>query len=169
MFGGSDPFNITIPLLLALDELNNDSAGTVFPPIKVLTGAAYPRLQELLHTLSNLTLDVEHIHDCHKVSSILNDSQLVISAAGGTQFELLACHTPAILVIVAENQRPATLEAQSQGWCCVVDNDIEAVLQISCLARSLCDTPNILINMHRNAKAYSDTKGAERIINMMRL
>jgi UDP-2,4-diacetamido-2,4,6-trideoxy-beta-L-altropyranose hydrolase len=169
VFGGSDPFNMTIPLLLSLESLNSDKAGSVFPPIKVLTGPAYSKRQELENLVDSLKLNVEHIHDSQCISSVLNESMLVISAAGGTQFELLACHTPAILVIVAENQRLATLATQKQGWCRVMSNDAESLQQICHLAQCLCQDPHVLNDMHQKAKIHADTKGTERIIDMMQL
>ena len=169
VFGGSDPTNMTIPLLLALEKSFTDKTLLSYSAIKVLTGPAYPQLDALEQVLVGLTIDVEHHHDASNLSSIFNQSRLVVSAAGGTQYELLACHTPAVLAIIADNQKPATLYAQQQGWCCVVENESNAVGKLCDLTKSLCCDPDALYAMHRKAALYADSKGAERIVQKMGL
>ena len=46
---------------------------------------------------------------------------LTVSAAGSSQFELACAGSPAILLVVADNQLDASLQAVQQGWCDVID------------------------------------------------
>lgn len=115
VMGGSDVNNLTIALLKALDSL------AFSEPVRVLTGSAYPFAAELKQVIDSSTLAIQHLPHCQTVAEVFSYSKLVVSAAGSTQFELLACGTPAILATVANNQLPAALSAQQQGWCSVVD------------------------------------------------
>lgn len=111
VMGGSDVNNLTIPILTALDAVGFNN------PVRVLTGSAYPFSEALKHTIATSALTIQHLPDCQTVAEVFSHSKLVLSAAGSSQFELLACGTPAILTVVADNQIPATLAAQQQGWC----------------------------------------------------
>lgn len=115
VMGGSDVNNLTIPLLEALETK------AFSEPVRVLTGSAYPFAAELKQVLDRSNLAIQHLPRCQTVAEVFSYTKLVVSAAGSTQFELLACGTPAILATVANNQLPAALSAQQQGWCRVVD------------------------------------------------
>jgi UDP-2,4-diacetamido-2,4,6-trideoxy-beta-L-altropyranose hydrolase len=114
-FGGADIHNYSTQLLIALANLGFSE------PVKLITGAAFQH-QKALNTclhgeLSNALVSVQHIHDAQEMAPLMQQSRLAVCAAGGTQFELLACATPSILVVVADNQLPATQHAAKQGWC----------------------------------------------------
>lgn len=115
MMGGSDVNNLSIQILKALDEVGFDG------PIRVLTGAAYPNNEELEALIKASSLTIQHLPNCQQVAEVFCSSRLAISAAGSTQFELLACSTPTILLTVADNQIPATRAAVEQGWCQSLD------------------------------------------------
>jgi UDP-2,4-diacetamido-2,4,6-trideoxy-beta-L-altropyranose hydrolase len=161
MFGGSDPKNLTIKVLQSLCKVN------VSMPITIITGSAYDGLNELADVIKNCELDITHLHDCQNMATVLVNTKLALSAAGGSQFELLACATPSILVVVAKNQHSATQDAAEQGWCQVVNSDDsnadEWVLQ--CL--SLWQQPEVLRTMHQKALLYPAVDGAKNIVAMM--
>lgn len=115
MRGGSDVNNLSIQILKGLDEVGFDG------PIRVLTGAAYPNNQELDALIKSSSLTIQHLPNCQQVAEVFCSSRLAISAAGSSQFELLACSTPSILLTVADNQIPATRAAVEQGWCQSLD------------------------------------------------
>nr|WP_252728239.1 UDP-2,4-diacetamido-2,4,6-trideoxy-beta-L-altropyranose hydrolase [Alteromonas sp. C1M14] len=113
--GGSDPKNLTIPLINALGKVLNNT------PLRVVTGAAFTNTPALQQAITNSTLPIQHIHNCQDMADVWRNSKLAISAAGGSQFELGVCETPAVLLMVAENQRLATEQAEQEGWCCTFD------------------------------------------------
>ena len=112
-FGGSDPSELTLPLLQHFE------ASAIRLPITVITGSGYQQLDELERFLNVSRLSIEHIHDCHKMAEVYQQGRLAVSAAGGSQFELLHCAAPSILVVSAENQLFASEQASKQGWCYV--------------------------------------------------
>ncbi len=160
--GGSDPANLTLPLLKALDSAGADM------PIRVITGAAYPVLTELQSFLQQTRLTIQHIHNCQQMADAYSHAKLAISAAGGSQFELLACATPALLTVVADNQLNATQQASQQGWCQLYDS--RTSFSANAMANDiivLWPDENKLTAMHSNALKYADINGAVRVIRAM--
>ena len=93
-------------------------------------------------------------------------SRLAIAAAGGSQFELVACETPSVLLMIAENQRNASEQAAEQGWCVVrqaIDNlDLPALAaQVSMLWADNAQ----LNNMSQAAADVAVTDGAWQLLN----
>jgi UDP-2,4-diacetamido-2,4,6-trideoxy-beta-L-altropyranose hydrolase len=159
VMGGSDPLNLSIAILQALES------SQYRPNIILATGGAYPFDEALKRFLNTTTLDIEHRRNCQNMAEVFGQSKLVISAAGGSQFELLACHTPAILVIVADNQTNATQQAVQQKWCAMLDfSDKQSMPALLTLFASLWASPGRLTAMHKAAIPLADTQGAARVV-----
>jgi UDP-2,4-diacetamido-2,4,6-trideoxy-beta-L-altropyranose hydrolase len=157
--GGSDPKQLSLPLLKALHEQGFTH------PLCLITGGAYPDLGPLQDFLTQSKMGVQHIHNCQEMASVFGQSRLVVSAAGGSQFELAACHSPSMLLVVADNQVNATLQAAQQGWCEMLDLRNEPKLEL--LAKkitALWANKQKLISMHHCAKEHADVAGAERVV-----
>lgn len=165
MFGGSDPFDLTLPLLTLFCQ------SPIRLPITVVTGAAYQQLPALRRLISTSELSIIHLHDCQNMAQVLSETRLAISAAGASQYELLCCATPSILTVVAENQRFASEQAAKQGWCNVLDFDttqpINALKQLFELGLGLWHQPELLSAMHRQAWPYQRKSGIKLIIKML--
>ncbi|WP_245953186.1 UDP-2,4-diacetamido-2,4,6-trideoxy-beta-L-altropyranose hydrolase [Alteromonas aestuariivivens] len=160
-FGGSDPAGLTIKLLQALDEVG------ARVPIRVITGAAYPTLQELKSLIPTLDLPIEHSHQCQDMAQAWSSARLAISAAGGSQFELGVCQTPSVLVTVANNQLAASERAAKEGWCRVVDKSI-SMRSLATLALTLYGDDEVLKTMQAACSKFYDAQGAFRVINCIR-
>lgn len=159
--GGSDPANLTIPLVTKLDEVG--FAGK----IQVITGAAYPWVSRLSSTLQGSNLIAQHSHDCQHMAQHFNRSRVVVSAAGGSQFELQACGCPSLLVVMADNQYNATQQATSQGWCEMWDlrkGDVEQQLDgLVSRLMYLWHEDERLSTMSEQAYLTRDISGAKRV------
>jgi UDP-2,4-diacetamido-2,4,6-trideoxy-beta-L-altropyranose hydrolase len=161
MFGGSDPKGLTSKALQSLDNANASM------PIIVITGAAYHGVSALTNFIKNSLLDITHLHDCQNMAVVLLNTKLALSAAGGSQFELLACATPSILVVVAENQTFASQDAATQGWCQVVNSDAISTDEWVTQGLSLWQQPERLLGMHQKALLYAVVDGANNIVELM--
>jgi UDP-2,4-diacetamido-2,4,6-trideoxy-beta-L-altropyranose hydrolase len=161
-FGGSDPLDITLRLLKELEHLQADM------PIRVITGAAYAGFEDLKAYVQNTALNIQHLHNHQQMADCFGRARLAVSAAGGSQFELLACATPSILAIVADNQRQASQQASQQGWCEVLDMTAEQnVSRLAKTALELWHHPQKLLSMYQQAFARTDTGGASRVVEAM--
>lgn len=161
MFGGSDPQNLTILCLQSLRKVK------VSMPITIITGAAYDGLDELVDLIKSSGLAITHLHDCQNMADVLINTKLALSAAGGSQFELLACATPSLLVVVAENQKNASQDAANQGWCQVVNSADLGADEIVMHCLSLWQQPELLCSMHQKALLYPVVDGAKNLVGLM--
>jgi UDP-2,4-diacetamido-2,4,6-trideoxy-beta-L-altropyranose hydrolase len=161
MFGGSDPKKLTIKALQSLGKAK------ACMPIIVITGAAYDGLHDLTELIKISGLDITHLHDCQNMAAVLLNTKLALSAAGGSQFELLACATPSILVVVAENQTLASQGAASQGWCQVVNSDDLSADEWVKQCLSLWQQPELMRSMHTKALQFPVVDGAKKIVELM--
>ncbi|GEA11658.1 hypothetical protein KUL49_20330 [Alteromonas sp. KUL49] len=159
-FGGSDPAQLTIPLLKCLDTLGFDT------PVRVITGTANPYHEQVSSLCRTLNYPVQHIHNCQDMAQVWSSAKLAVSAAGGSQFELGVCQTPSILVTVADNQKAASLLAVNEGWCDVVDKSLGAEV-IAARIANLCTDEEKLARMQQNAEGRYDALGATRILQVI--
>jgi UDP-2,4-diacetamido-2,4,6-trideoxy-beta-L-altropyranose hydrolase len=161
VFGGSDPKNLTIMAIKYLCKVNASM------PINIITGAAYDGLTDLAEVIKSSGLDITHLHDCQSMAEELVNTKLALSAAGGSQFELLACATPSILVVVAENQTLASQNAATQGWCQVVNSDTSSTDEWVRQGLFLWEQPERLVGMHQKALLCAVFDGAKNIVELM--
>lgn len=163
VMGGSDPLNYTIPIIEKLAEQKFTGQ------VRVLTGAAYPNLDELKAVCSSTDIAIQHIHNCQQMAEVFCHAKLTISAAGSSQFELAACGSPSILLVLANNQIKATAAAAEQGWCEIFDTrgalPVDAIVE---RAIALWKDEPLLEKMSDLALQHSDTQGSERIVEAMR-
>jgi UDP-2,4-diacetamido-2,4,6-trideoxy-beta-L-altropyranose hydrolase len=158
VMGGSDPKNMTLQIIEGLIARGFSDALTV------VTGSAYQHISALKHVIHSSALQIEHMENCQEMALLFGQSRLVVSAAGGTQFELLACLTPALLLVVANNQLNATQESAKQGWCESIDTCLENDAQPIILRLwTLWNDQKILESMHQKANEWANTQGTSRV------
>lgn len=162
VMGGSDPYNLTQQILQGLAESGFQDKLTV------VTGSAYQNRAALRQTIQQSVFDIEHIENCQQMAMLFAQSRLVVSAAGGTQFELLACRTPSLLLVVADNQLNATQEARKQGWCESIDARLgDNTKQIVSTILALWSAPQRLQYMHQQSQQWADTQGTSRVVRQI--
>ena len=104
--GGSDPEKITERIMERICPLWKDLC------FHFVVGALNPRLDNIKSLLeSNMVL---HINE-KKMSELMQNCDMAISAAGSTLYELCACGTPTITYTLADNQFLAAKEFEKQG------------------------------------------------------
>lgn len=115
--GGSDPAGLTLPLIQALCHKLPEA------PFRVITGPGFDStaMTALADFISTTECAIQHVHNCQDMADLWVNARLAVAAAGGSQFELAACQTPSVLLMVADNQRLASHQAATQGWCEVFD------------------------------------------------
>jgi UDP-2,4-diacetamido-2,4,6-trideoxy-beta-L-altropyranose hydrolase len=160
--GGSDPLNLTASLIASLLE-------SIPIDIKfiVVSGAACTNPETIATTVARGGSRVEWHQDSRKMAELIGQAGLAIVGAGGTAAELATLGTPAILVVVADNQAPAAHWAEKQGMAWVIDarisDRLETVSAITTAAWNLWKTPALRQTLAERAQSLIDGLGAERI------
>jgi len=97
-FGGQDHKELTVPVLNALNE--------TYPDIqkKVVIGSGFAN-QKTFEKFESDKVKIEFSPYPHEMCELMTTSDIAISAAGQTLYELAATGTPTIAIAVAENQK----------------------------------------------------------------
>lgn len=157
--GGSDPKGYTLPILQHIC--------CVLPkaPITVITGSGYQHLSELECFVRENRHTIRLIHNSDKMAREWECARLAIAAAGGSQFELTACYSPALLVVVADNQLAAAKQAESLGWCECIDGREQLDLEtLANNVKALWKNTVQLESMHLRAKQNAFRNGAQLLV-----
>jgi len=173
IMGGSDSLKLTLPLLKELElkklALREFQQLNIELPINVITGSAYKDVSLLSDFIQSSELTINHYHNCQNVAEHFLQSKLVVSAAGGCQFELSACATPSLLVVVADNQFATTRQAERLGACKMID--FRDRVDIELLGDQLIELWNdnkCLEKIHLYTKSAYASHGSENLIQLMR-
>jgi UDP-2,4-diacetamido-2,4,6-trideoxy-beta-L-altropyranose hydrolase len=100
-FGGSDPSNITLQILKALDEIIH------MQEIKwtVLAGAANPHWGKLKKFAKQSSLNITMLKQSDKIGELMANHDFSIGAAGGMIWERACIGLPSLTIPIAYNQR----------------------------------------------------------------
>lgn len=157
MFGGSDPMQLTGRCAQNLHDALPDML------IRVIAGPANVHKDELAGLERKLDrLRVFTSPD--SVARVLADSQLVITAAGGSIGEVAAMGLAALVLVVYDNQA-AALKACPYP---VIDARTGLPQDLGARVRALMDDAAGRAANARKAQAVVDGRGAERIVEIMK-
>ena len=108
-FGGQDIKNLTLPILKTLNER--------FPDLKkyVVIGNGFTQTSQI-EKEKNSSVEFYYSPDSEKMLELMLASDIAVSAAGQTIYELAAAGTPTIAVGVAENQKNNIAEWKKKGF-----------------------------------------------------
>lgn len=109
-FGGSDPLGLTGPVMARLTELLPGVG------IDVAVGGGNPRVEALKALAALLGPRIALHIDARHMGELMRCAGLAVAAAGGTAGELAALRTPALLVVIADNQAGAAASLAAAGW-----------------------------------------------------
>lgn len=161
-FGAADANNLTVRvmnLLLGYKRFNSFNW-------HIVIGPAYTSEK----TIEVLALDNANItlHRNPDMKNLMDNTDICISAAGSSCYELAACGVPAILMITADNQRLLAEEASRQGVAVnlgwydqLKKNDLFLALD------RLIDNYKLRQNMGTRGQETVDGYGAERVAELM--
>jgi len=158
-FGGGEHHDLTSKVLLAL----NDVVSPRFE-IRVVVGFADrpPAVESSKH-------HVELLESRESLLPHLLWADLAVLAAGSTTLEAMATGLPAVLVPVADNQRPVAdaVTRAGAGVKVVAGKDNSWLEQLPITITRLAADPLSRRKMARNGQALVDGSGAERVASMI--
>lgn len=161
--GGSDPRNVTAEVIRVLQRVDAEGLDVV-----VVVGEENPFWGELRQVAAESTRAVRLVSNVTEMPELMAWADLTISAGGSTCWELAFMGCPAILLIVAENQRVAANLLAEVGVAVSLGDawqiDPERVVP------SICDLLNdseARAQMSRKGRSLVDGLGASRVVQVL--
>ena len=162
-FGGVDKDNATGAILAALrpGDLPADCA------ITVIMGRSAPWLPTVKEQAIQLPWATRVLVDVQNMAPLMAESDLAIGAAGTTSWERCCLGLPAIVVVLADNQRPGA-DALARANAVVVLRKCGDEQKAS-LTGTLDKAQSNLFDLAANASTLCDGDGAARIVTHFEL
>ena len=109
-FGGSDPNNTTDEVLQVLNACAAPSTS-----VDVIVGPCNPHIERLKVTAKRLQISIRFHSNVDRMSTLFDRTDLAITAAGSTCYELCHAGVPMIAIPIAPNQEKLAHELCQQG------------------------------------------------------
>lgn len=160
-FGGQDIRNLTLPVLNAVCDYNSSLKINV-----VFGNKDGSKLNELKSKYPNAEFYFS-VND-EEMKKLMLESDLAITAAGQTLYELAVTGTPTIAVAVAENQKNNITEWHKTGFLLepIFYNDINCIKKIIDQIKKL-ESIRLRKKLGSNGKSKVDGNGSRRVINYL--
>lgn len=107
--GGSDPLNLTPKILKSL-AISNEKYR-----IDVVIGPGFKNISKIIKEVKKSSIEILLHFNIKKISQLMLNSDLAISAGGNTLYELATIGTPAIVMLQAENQVLVAKSMENEG------------------------------------------------------
>ncbi len=162
--GGSDPDNITLTILRALQRLPRHDLA-----VKVICGPANIHKESLQFEMDPAYGQFELIESTPKMPELMVWADLVVTAGGSTCWELAFLGVPMLVVVLADNQQAiadvlhAGRVAENLGWHAGVSEDAIARE----IERLMADAGR-RGEMSVNGQQLVDGRGASRVVSEMK-
>lgn len=160
--GGIDQHNHTGAILNALKscDLPEDLR------FIVVMGATAPHQLAVREIAATCPWPVEVLCGISDMAQRMASADLAIGAGGGTSWERCCLGLPTVLVILAENQRPAALALETLGAAEVIDLALPLIDQLQ-LAFARLGKPGALQPLIVASSQIADGRGVERLLALM--
>jgi UDP-2,4-diacetamido-2,4,6-trideoxy-beta-L-altropyranose hydrolase len=160
--GGVDQADATGKVLEALKECSLPADLR----ITVVMGKHAPWLDRVKLLARQVTQPIEVKVNVSNMAQLMAESDLAIGAAGGTSWERCCLGLPAIVVVLADNQRDGA-HALEQRSC------VKLIDQLADLPHVLCEmlgdtaSPHVLSQLSQSSSNITDGNGAARVREVM--
>ncbi|MFC4656917.1 UDP-2,4-diacetamido-2,4,6-trideoxy-beta-L-altropyranose hydrolase [Rheinheimera marina] len=142
-FGGTDPDNLTLMALDALETLKPLSIAA-----DIVVGQAYPQAELVRQRCAKEPLWQFH-QQCDYMAKLMQSAKIMLGAGGSTHWERCYSSLPALVITVAENQRLTTRFLHSLGACIWLGDAVSQTKEL--LARAIMDSWNNKALLHQMA------------------
>lgn len=161
--GGADDGNMCALALGALSRV----AGAPLE-VTVVAGSANPRLEALREAAAGLQHAVTVAAHVDDMAGLMRRTDLAVTAAGGTCWELSRMGVPMVLVVTADNQVgvAAGVEAAGAGVLAGTAGEIDPGALGAMVASIAADAP-LREAMSRSGRRLVDGRGPERVVDAM--
>lgn len=161
MFGGTDPNNLTMRTLQWLDGLSGDWKVTV------LLGIGYTNVKQVLNFARQSEHKIEIIRNTPIVSQHMANSDIAITSAGRTVFELASIGIPMVVICQNRREKLHTFANESLG---VVALGLQSKLKREIFLDSMVKvigSPLLREKMHQTLLKADIKKGVDRVLEVI--
>lgn len=156
--GGSDPDNVTALVLEALRAVKIDGLEVV-----AVLGGSNPHIGSL-ERFANQPTPIRFLRDAANMPELMAWADIAVSAAGSTCGEMCLLGLPAILIDLAENQRPVAQELSRMQAAIHLGASNEATAAaIAEKVQSLLLSAEHRFSLSQRARELVDGEGAESV------
>lgn len=164
-FGGTDPNNLTMKALKAIENLNINNIH-----VKVILGLGYQQKEDLRNYLSELKkkgFSVDIAENVKMMSKELYYSDIVITSNGRTIYEAASIGTPCISISQNEREVRHLFAHNSRG---IKNLGIAYTVSVEDIAHAvdeLIENFDLRKKMNENLLKFNLRKGRERVLNLI--
>ena len=108
--GGSDPDNVTLKIIRALNSLNDPEL-----EVKIVAGPTNQNISSLENELHLSSFTFELLSNVRNMPELMAWADVAVSAGGSTCWEMAYMGVPSIILVLAENQKEVAKELYSAG------------------------------------------------------
>jgi UDP-2,4-diacetamido-2,4,6-trideoxy-beta-L-altropyranose hydrolase len=158
--GGADAENHTLKVIQALDKIDIPGLEAI-----IVIGASNPHTDVLEAAIEERHIPFRLVRNVKNMPELMSWADVTISTAGATTWELLYLGTPALLFIVADNQRYIAERIEKRG----VGKNLGWGERLS--IEPLTEVINLMLKdfelrtrMSENARRIVDGEGTQRVL-----
>ena len=162
-FGGGDSHNVTLQVLRAFEEITD-----LRFELTVVAGPSNPHRASLEAAAGSSHHALRLLSNTENMPELMSQSDLAITAGGGTCYELAFMRVPMVLITIARNQDRA-VEAYVSANAAIAAGAFQSLdkAKLVDLFREVIFHPALRSNLQENAGKMVDGRGAERIVEKM--
>ena len=161
--GGSDPDNVTLKVIQALDRLNRNNLEVI-----VVIGGSNPHYQVLQKKITDSSLAISLQRNVSNMPELMAWADLEIAAGGSTNWELAFMGLPSIVIAIADNQKAIAAELDRQGAIINLGWHQDVTIeQIGLVLRELIGDRHKREDMSQKGRKLVDGNGASRVASQM--
>lgn len=161
LFGGIDVNNDTQKVIAALRKLDHS-----FEQVDVVIGAQHPNAQQISSDCSKLGFQFHQQSD--QIAALMANADLAIGACGFTCYEFIAMNLPALVIPASPPQNiVANLLSDLQVVQVLQRKNVDIADDIYMNLKHLMHSQSQRAKMIRSCHDFLDTKGAERVTDLM--
>ncbi|OUL34772.1 UDP-2,4-diacetamido-2,4,6-trideoxy-beta-L-altropyranose hydrolase [Nostoc sp. T09] len=158
--GGSDPDNVTLKVIKALQLVELDTLETV-----VVVGGSNPHYEQLQSASLDSRFPIHLKKNVTNMPELMAWADVAIAAGGFTSWELAFMSLPSIVLVLADNQRAIAQKLDEMGVSIYLGwhEDVPAV-EIGSAVADLLRVAHTRIEMTRRSQKLVDGEGTKRVL-----
>jgi UDP-2,4-diacetamido-2,4,6-trideoxy-beta-L-altropyranose hydrolase len=160
--GGSDPENVTARVTKALQFANPEATEA-----KIVVGGSNPHFTELQVMASHFDFPLQLHRDASNIAELMFWSDVAVSAAGSTCWELIFLRAPALLLDLAENQPLPAQQLHKQNCAIHVGNTHVLPEELAHALKSLAGSKELRETRSLRSRRLVDGEGARRVASVL--